>query len=1242
MIHRFMKGFVYLITIFMMSHVTFASAATDVSYTVDFSVSDVRFGTVGEYDMISMTSASMMSELGKPVVPAKYIGIALPAGMRAVRAEARAVTTQDIPGTFVVMPGQPPVQIGYLHNGIQVEPDDAIYRSSALYPAKLARLESQGNLAGQQIVWISVYPIQVQPAQKKLIFHERIEITIQCVATSIADNPYCEEYHTFTEHQRRLYTEMLERMVINPEQVVVQVEPGAPSLLVPPGAYTHVIITSSAFASYFEPLVEWHTQKGYKDTVVTTEWIYANYTGPGDTLQIRQFVMDANTNWGTVYFLMGGEGSIVPFCRRYYYGEYPDQITPSDQYYSDFDDDWIHEVIVGRASVETEEEINTFIGKVLKYEKNPPLNDYTLDILLIGMDLSPSTHSEELKEAVDSYVPGYFNINKVYDSHSGNHRDSALYYWNQGMNIVNHSDHCNVTLMGIGTENHGWYITNTDVDFLTNDNEPCIIISDGCEPNAMDYNDCIAEHWVIYNDNQAGIAFNGNTRHGWGYVGSPASLSGELDLWWWYGVFTQNQNDLGSAIVYAKHSFGAVSGIRAHCEWTFNLLGEPAMPIWTNTPDILEVTYDPFVGAAPGTYTVTVKDNDGVTPVQDALVCCWARDQNPHEMYETAYTNASGNAVLTVSPTTPGDTMFITVTANNYLYYEGYALVTVTSGPFIVTGTMFLDTGGDGYPNPGEAVDFGIYAKNIGVDPVYNLYGILSTNDPYVTTITTDSSWYNDIAADGDSTISNPYYDFTIADDCPDGYVIDFTIEFHDQNDSIWIAHPGVEVSAPRITFHDAMVIGGSWDNGRLDPNEQANIVVTLMNAGAAVADDVMATLMSSSSGISVIDGSGSYGTMNPGNTADNASDPYTVYAGGSIPFGTSVDFSLVIESGVYIDTVDFSLIVGAMPPTDTGYYYAYYSGGAYAQAPEFDWVAIDSTQSTYPGISLDLDRNETVVIDLPFTFKYYGIDYDRISISSNGWVAMDSTESTDYSNSAIPFTDGPPAMIAGLWDYLHPANPGEPGDIYYYYDATNHRFIVEYYMIEHYPTGGNYETFEIILHDPVYYPTPSGDGEILVQYLTGFQVEGSLTMGIENADETVGVQYYYNGTYDSLAAPVTDEFAVKYIASAPMPGVEEREEYSTTPTKTLLNVLAPNPFRQMTVIKYQIADTDRSKNISLKIYDIAGRLVRQFNDLTIQAFNQVVWDGHDDAGRRLAAGVYFVKFEAADYERAIKAVLLR
>jgi hypothetical protein len=342
----------------------------------------------------------------------------------------------------------------------------------------------------------------------------------------------------------------------------------------------------------------------------------------------------------------------------------------------------------------------------------------------------------------------------------------------------------------------------------------------------------------------------------------------------------------------------------------------------------------------------------------------------------------------------------------------------------------------------------------------------------------------------------------------------------------------------------------------------------------------------------------------------------------------------------VYVDTVGFSLVVGQSVPTDTGYYYAYYSGGPYEQSPVYSWYAIDSTQTANPGVSLDLDRNETVVVGLPFTFQYYGVDYDRVSISSNGWIAMDSTGSTDFSNSGIPYGDGPAAMVAGLWDYLQPANVGGPGDVYYYYDADNHRFVVEYFRIEHYPTGGAYETFEIILYDPAYHTSPTGDGDIVVQYYDELQVPGSLTIGIENADQTVGVQYYFNGVYDSLAFPVTDGFAVKFRAEAPMPGIEEYGDAFVVPSRTLLRALAPNPFAVRAKIVYQLSEVSR---VSLRVYDAAGRLVRNLAEgKSNPGYYTVLWDGRDDAGRKVSAGVYFVKFETDQYQKVAKAVLLR
>ncbi|GAG92180.1 unnamed protein product, partial [marine sediment metagenome] len=274
-----------------------------------------------------------------------------------------------------------------------------------------------------------------------------------------------------------------------------------------------------------------------------------------------------------------------------------------------------------------------------------------------------------------------------------------------------------------------------------------------------------------------------------------------------------------------------------------------------------------------------------------------------------------------------------------------------------------------------------------------------------------------------------------------------------------------------------------------------------------------------------------------------------------------------------------------------------------------------------------------------PFTFKYYGIDYNRISICSNGWIAMDSTGSVDFSNTGIPNIDGPSAMITGVWDYLHPGVVDAPGDIYYYYDADNHRFIVEYFKVDHYPSGDP-ETFEIILNDPAYYPTPTGDGEIIVQYPTGIQRPTSVTVGIENTAQDIGIEYFFNGTYDEKAGPITNSFAIKYATYEPLPGVEEHEEFYAIPTTTMLNALYPNPFSRSITIHYQLSQNNR---VNLRVYDVSGRLVRTLKDeYTTPGYYTVMWNGKDDVGRKIPAGIYFVRFDVDNYTEIYKAILLR
>ena len=216
----------------------------------------------------------------------------------------------------------------------------------------------------------------------------------------------------------------------------------------------------------------------------------------------------------------------------------------------------------------------------------------------------------------------------------------------------------------------------------------------------------------------------------------------------------------------------------------------------------------------------------------------------------------------------------------------------------------------------------------------------------------------------------------------------------------------------------------------------------------------------------------------------------------------------------------------------------------------------------------------------------------------------------------------------------------GQAADIYYYDDATNHRFIIEYFRVGHFPTGLYPENFEIILYDPAHHPTPTGDGEIVVQYLTELQLEGVSTIGIENYSETVGIEYCYNANYDSLAVPITDDFAILYTTKQPTPGIEELNKLVNLPVKTMMSTVYPNPFARDLRISYQLASSSR---VSLMVYDVAGRAVCGLVDGVCEpGYYAINWNGCDNRGRKVPAGVYFVRFHTVEYQQVQKTVLLR
>jgi len=641
-----------------------------VQYAIHFSQTELSFGKLKGYDMVRLDDGGYLAQRGKPMLPTREIKIALPRGMAAQTVRIVASELEEITGEYNVLPAQPPLRIGQSDDPVFIDPVSEIYISSDPYPSQPVELVSQIDLAGQAMAVVQVCPLKYIPAEKKLYLYTSLTLAVEGT-----DGYICGDYlpQNISEKGRRTYERRVKEMVVNPQAVTLtgSNRPVVKStLFLPGGPFEHVIITSDAYASLYQPLVDWHTKKGVRDTVVTTSYIYANFSGTDNQEKIRNFVIEAHSDWNTLYFLIGGEHGTVPFEYRSYEGDN----IPSDQYFGDYDGDWVYEVYVGRVTAEGSTQIKCFIDKVLKYETDPPLDNYSLDVCLLGMDLTLAseppyytlTASEDLKQSINStYIPAQFDLTTVYDSEPTNHRTKFLNALSDGQNLVNHSDHSDYNSMGTGDRNHGWYIYSSDVNNLTNNGRMSNIFSLGCHPMELDHNDCIAEYFVIYNSLQAAVSFTGNTRSGWFYVGDPISLSGYLDHFWWRGLFLYNKYRLGETLAWTKDNCPSSQTIWKYCQWTLNLLGEPEMPLWTDSIRGLVVTHQDHFPVVPSPFPVHVEDSSA-NPVESAYVCLWKGD----EVYERGYTDSNGDLTLGVSPSTHGD-MYVTVTGQNFLPYEG-------------------------------------------------------------------------------------------------------------------------------------------------------------------------------------------------------------------------------------------------------------------------------------------------------------------------------------------------------------------------------------------------------------------------------------------------------------------------------------------------------------------------------------------------------------------------------------------
>jgi hypothetical protein len=1201
------------IVLFVMIHVflvTVESDAYTVSFRIDFSPEDVRLRNVDGWKRLECEGTLPYGEPGYPQLLEKQYTWLIPWNMSVE--DIRTVRTEWKPlgEGLKIAPAQPPQVLSAAKQRNEkvstVGPNATVYSSDDVYPPALIDKWHTGTMRGHRLACCTIRPVRYYPRSGRVEVLEELEVEVD-LHTALSKSSLLQPGGTGNDSDF-MVERILGNTVLNPGKLDAFSPVKKEMPLYPASGYDYIIVTAESYVDEFQPLADWRMAQGLPAEIFTVESITSKYAGRDDQEKIRNFLIEAYSEWGTGWVLLGGDTNVVP-ARITWAMDCEAEMSPDendircDLYYGDLDGDWdanendvfgevddevdlFPDLFVGRASVSTEAEASIWVNKLLVYEKNPP-GDYETDMLFMGEILwwDPYTDGGLAKDKIDmECVPARFDpILKLYQSKANENYETVTAAINEGKNIINHNGHAWYNIMGIGDD----YLSNNDMDRFENAPHYGIFYSIGCWPAAFDY-DCIAEHWITAPDG-GGVAFLGNNRYGWGSPGNPEyGYSDIFDREFFHQLLVEEINRLGAALalakaVYIPYSLGE-NVYRWH-QYQVNLLGDPAMPVWTDNPASMTVAASEVIPMGSSRYSVTVTDADG--PVEEALVCL----RQEGESYWRGWTDRCGQVDFHLH-VKGAEGLKLTVTATDHLYVEK-TIDVQADGPWCIAGIAQLDDseGGndDGFPEPDETVELTVPLINRGNEIAADVTAVMRIPDETYVTLLDSICHYGDIAP-ADSLEGESPYRFSLSPQCPRGYVILMELHSADENDSQWKDDIAIPVSIPHLSIADYSVDDGG--NGIPEPGETVDLAIMLQNTGNGIAHGTAVTLTSLDGLIEVLSSESYCDDIYP-DSIGTTSPPFSVAIAAEtpLPYFPKLMVEAIAESKfAFTDTL-------VMPIGPVGF-------SDDAEEGEGPWVHEGKLDNWH--ISQNRFHSDS-------HSWYYGIE--------NTWEYPNNADAALYA----PQMAAAPGFYFSFWHWYQVAIYGVDG---FYVEVKIDDD--EWEVIDFIGSGG-------ALDDPF---LPLG----------GYWVEQRYDMPEIEAGSPVKVRFRFVSDRSDIAEGLyIDDFYFHGCQIEELTPIDHDEGKTTggippAPQSSRIVSACPNPFNPTTFIRYDIAEIDGgSVPVEVAIFNVKGeRVATLFDGRQDTGRYSLLWDGKDDAGRTLPSGVYVCLMKVSHARDTRKLMLLK
>jgi hypothetical protein len=745
------------------------AAAGTITRTFTFSPEEVTFTKVDGYDVADLRGYVSTSAPGEPIIPQAIFSFVVPASATVTNVEVVSSEETELPDTYRLYPAQIPRPLSTTSEPGFVGPSPTVYGSNSQYPGKLVDFGYTGTKTGYRLCGVNVFPLQYAPSTGKLTLYTSLSLRVTYKENSLAVTP-------LSRVQREVAAQELRSFVSNSSDITKFAPPLRQSFTTDA---EYVIITSDSYTSTLQPLADWLSRKGFVTVFKTVSWIASTYTGYDTQEKVRNFIIDYYANHGTMWVLLAGANSVIPARKaRSTCGSSTDDI-PADLYYSDLqwswdgdgdhiygeaDDDTVDfyaDVYVGRAPINSTATAQTLVNKVFGYEKAPDTG-YIRKAYLPWVNLFSGYTGEAVSDTIAGITPSGWTDTKA-SSPSPSTFKAAV---NTGYGVCHAAAHGDD--YGFYTDQGSPIYTTTEANAQTNGMGRLIIMNSmACISGNFENQSCLSVA-LQNNANGGSVANMMNSRYGWGTP--PTMGPSERLCVRFYDFFIQKDSwMLGVAHARGKDVYASLPQNQQVWRWCFydyNLLGDPAMGVWSDVPGALVVTRPDSVPTGTSNFRASV--TGGGNPVNGA----WVGLYKAGEVCIRGKTNSSGNVDILISPSTPG-WLFVTAYAQDKLpVTDSVRVYPAAPAPYLNVQGTYVDDGGNHQLDPGETVDVYVTLKNLGNATATNVAGALSESSAYIT-VPDSTSAYGTVNA-GDTTRGDRYQ-VTAAGNTPPGSPIQFT-----------------------------------------------------------------------------------------------------------------------------------------------------------------------------------------------------------------------------------------------------------------------------------------------------------------------------------------------------------------------------------------------------------------------------------------------------------------------------------